>query len=196
MVKETEKRLEEIKKEAEERKCPVQRSLYYIREFLAGPMCGRCFPCEMGSYEAEIRLEKIMEGNGSEGDISALRRIGSEMFESSMCKKGKDTARFILEWMETDSFKKHIEGICPDRECLAFIEYRIIPKNCIMCGLCQDVCRYNAVLGDKRMPYKSGYPPYEIRQRRCTKCGDCIKVCPTEAIVIVDAKEAELAEAK
>lgn len=191
MAEQKEKKVEDIKKEAEAKKCPVNKAIYYIEEFLAGPMCGKCFPCEMGCYEARIKLKNISEGHGSGADIFALKRIASEMLESSRCKKGKDTAKFILEWMGTDVYEKHIEGICPDRECPALIEYRIIPEKCIMCGLCQDACKYNAILGEIKKAYRSGYLPFEIRQKRCVKCGDCIKVCPTEAIVIVDVKAKE-----
>lgn len=187
-----EKKVEDIKKEAEENiKCPVNKALYYTREFLAGPMCGRCFPCEIGTYEMAIRLQNIVEGMATEMDILSVKRIAANMLEASMCKKGKDTARFILEWMDTGVYGEHVEGRCPDMECKAFIEYRIIPEKCIMCGECQEACAYNAIVGEKKKPFLSGYAPFEIRQKRCVKCGDCVFVCPTEAIVIVDVKTKE-----
>lgn len=189
MAEQKEKKVEEIKKEAEVRKCPVSKALYFIEEFLVGPMCGKCFPCEMGVYEARIRLKDITEGKGSEEDIFAIKRIASDMLYSSRCKRGKDTASYILEWLETDVFNEHIIGRCPDRECSALQEYKIIPEDCVMCGLCQEACRYNAILGEKKKGYKSGYLPFEIRQKRCVKCGDCVPVCPTAAIVIADVKE-------
>ncbi len=191
MAEQKEKKVEDIKKEAEQKKCPVNKALYYMEEFLAGPMCGKCFPCEMGTYEARIRLKNITEGKGSETDLSSLKRIASDMLESSRCKKGKDTAKFILEWIDTGVYEEHFGGRCPDKECPALIEYRIIPEKCTMCGLCQDACKYNAIIGEKKTAYKSGYLPFEIRQKRCTKCGDCIKVCPTNAIIIVDVKAKE-----
>lgn len=191
MTEQKEKKLEDIKKEAEEKKCHVQKALYYIDEFLSGPMCGKCLPCSLGSYEARVRLDNIVQGKGTEVDLYALKRIANEMLEGSICKKGKDTAKFILDWMSTDIYREHIEGKCPDMECLALIEYRIIPERCIMCGDCQEVCKYNAIMGEKKVTYLSGYLPFEIRQKRCVKCGDCIKVCPTNAIIIVDVKEKE-----
>lgn len=191
MSEHKELKVEDIKKEAEEKHCPVQKALYYIEKFLSDPMCGKCFPCSFGTHEAKIRLKDIISGKGIEADIFALRRIASKMLEASMCKKGKDTARFILEWIDTDAFNEHIEGRCPEKECTVFIEYRIIPERCIMCGLCQDVCGYNAIIGEKKKSYLSGYLPYEIRQKRCVKCGECIKVCPTEAIIVVDVKSKE-----
>ncbi len=192
MEEEKEKKVEDIKREAEQRKCPVNKALYYIEEFLEGPMCAKCFPCEMGSYEAKTRLENLTKGNGTEDDLQILRRIANQMLEGSMCKKGKDTAKFMLEWMDTGVYSEHIEGRCPDRECLAFIEYRVIPEKCIMCGLCKDACKDDAIIGEKKKTYLSGYLPYEIRQKRCTKCGDCLTACPYDAIEIIDIKaEAE-----
>jgi len=189
MAEQKEKKVEDIKKEADAKKCPVSKALYYIEEFLVGPMCGKCFPCEMGVYEARIRLKKLTEGKGSEADIFAIKKIASAMLESSRCKRGKDTANFILEWMATDVFKEHTEGRCPEKECLGLIEYRIIPDKCTMCGLCVEACKFNAISGEKKKKYQSGVLPFEIRQKRCVKCGDCIKACPEGAIVIVDVKE-------
>lgn len=189
MTEVKELKVEDIKKSAEAIGCPVQRSLYYVEEFLSGPMCGRCFPCALGTYEAKIRLQKIIDGIGTESDILAIKRIAEDMLEGSLCMKGKNTAKFILEWMATDVFNEHVGGRCPSHECKAFIEYRIIPEKCIMCGLCKEACRYNAIIGEKKKPFLSGYLPFEIRQKRCVKCGDCLPVCPTEAIVIVDVKE-------
>lgn len=189
MTEQKELKVEDIKKLADEKSCPVQRSLYYIEEFLAGPMCGRCFPCALGSYEAKIRLKRIIDGIGTETDVLTIKRIAEDMLVGSLCMKGKNTAKFILEWMATDVFTEHINGRCPSHECKAFIEYIIVPEKCIVCGLCKDTCGYNAILGEKKKPFLSGYLPFEIRQKRCVKCGDCLPVCPTGAIIIVDVKE-------
>ena len=186
---EKEKKVDDIKKEVEDSiKCPVKKSLYYIGEFLDGPMCSRCLPCSLGSYEAKVRLAGIVEGRGTDKDISIIKRIMDDMLEGSLCKKGKDTAKFILEWMATDVFSEHIEGSCPDRECTAFVEYRVIPDKCVMCGLCKDACKYDAIIGEKKVSYMAGFLPFEIRQKRCVKCDDCFKVCPYEAIEIVEIK--------
>jgi len=182
-------KVEDIKREAEAKHCPVQKAMYYIEEFLADPMCGKCFPCSFGTYETKIRLKEILSGRGTEADIFSLKRIASEMIEASRCKKGKDTAKFILEWIDTGAFHEHIEGVCREKECLSFIEYKIVPEKCVMCGDCKVVCKYDAIIGEKRKPYLSGYLPFEIRHKRCTKCGECIKVCPTGAIEIVDIKD-------
>ncbi len=183
------KKLEEIKKEAEKKGCPVQRILYFTEEFLSGPMCGKCFPCRLGSAEARIRANKIskhLEGTG-EGDIQALKRIGINMLEGSFCKKGKDTGKFIADTIENfkEEIERHVSGSCTSRECHGLIEYVINPRLCIMCGKCAEVCKDRAVWGEKRERYLSGYTPFVIRSARCTKCGKCLDVCPTGAIEVV-----------
>ncbi|MDI6891027.1 MAG: 4Fe-4S binding protein [Thermodesulfovibrionales bacterium] len=190
------KKLKDIKREAEEKACPVQRALYYIEEFLAGPMCGKCYPCALGTQEAKIRLIKIVQhlDGISALDIEALRRIGSQMREGSFCKKGKETGRFIIETITNseEEFNQHLSGICPKRECINLIEYVVNPELCVMCGKCLEACKYNAIVGEKREPYLSGYLPFEIRQKRCTRCGECVEVCPTGAIEIITTKIEEV----
>lgn len=179
-------KVEEIKAEAESKvKCPVKRGLYYMTAFISGPMCGRCLPCALGSYEAGERLRNLVEGRGNETDLLALKRIMNEITEGSLCKKGKDSARFVLEWMSTENYKEHIEGNCPDQECVSLMEYRIIPGKCVMCGICKEACGYRAIIGEKKTPYLSGFPPFEIKQSMCVKCGDCIDACPYDAIEIL-----------
>jgi len=186
-------KVEDIKKSADEKKCPVQRALFYMEGFLEGPMCGKCFPCEMGTYEARIRLKDLVQGRGTKGDLAALKRIADIMLESSRCKKGKDTANFLLEWLKTDVFEQHLIGKCPDMECISFMEYSIIPDKCTLCGECKAVCKFDAIFGEKRKPFVGGYAPFEIRQKKCVKCGDCIKVCPEGAIILTGIRTGTLA---
>ncbi|MEW6417951.1 MAG: 4Fe-4S binding protein [Nitrospirota bacterium] len=189
LTEEKGKTLEEIKKEAEKKACPVQRNLYFIEEFIAGPMCGRCYPCALGTQEAKIRLLRISQHleNVSNADIETLKRIGSNMIVGSFCIKGKNTGKFLIETItgSEEDFIQHVAGACPKKECINLIEYIINPELCIMCGKCLEACKYNAIIGEKREHYLSGYLPFEIRQKRCTRCGECIKVCPTGAIEVI-----------
>jgi ferredoxin len=174
-------------------KCPVQRSQKFVEEFLSEPMCGKCHPCALGSYEALVRIKRISSGTGTADDIAAIQRIADDMLESSRCIKGKDTAKFLLNELKKDAFRGHLDGHCEDMECSSLIIYRIIAAKCTLCGLCKDACRYNAILGEKKVSYRSGYLSFEIRQKRCVKCGDCLPACPYGAIEVIEQKTAVLA---
>ncbi|MEW6587133.1 MAG: 4Fe-4S binding protein [Nitrospirota bacterium] len=193
---EREKSLQDIRKEAEERACAVQRVLYFLEQFLSGPMCGRCFPCAFGSYEARSRIGRFMRRSGKAGsaDIEVLKRIGTQMVEGSRCKKGKDTGKFITDTVNAaeQEITEHIFGRCPQRECAELVEFVITPGLCTACGKCAEACRYGAIIGEKKKTFLAGYLPFEIRQKRCTKCGECVKVCPTGAVEIVSVKTDEL----
>ena len=181
--------MEDVQAKADEKSCPVQKSLTFVEEFLAEPMCGRCFPCSMGSYETRIRLKKLLDGTASDDDILAVKNIAAVMAEASMCKKGKDTAKYVQEQIDSNAFAEHLSGICTPRECTHYHTYVIIPENCTMCGDCLDACKDNAILGEKKKTFLSGYMPFEIVQKRCTKCGECMKVCNYAAVKIVSVKE-------
>ncbi len=192
-----EKSIKEIRKDAESIKCIIQMCIYFTDEFINGPMCSRCLPCPMGSYEMLIRFKRLSQGEGSPEDIEIIRKIAPDMFESSLCKKGKDTAEYIMDTLENDLdvYIAHTEGRCPEKECKNIFTYKVIPEKCVMCNDCKDVCKDNAILGEKKTPYLSGFMPFEIVEQRCTKCGECIKVCNYGAIEIVDIKETEPVEA-
>lgn len=190
-------KVDDIRKEADERKCPVQKAAYYIDEFLKGPMCGRCFPCAFGSYEAKLRLQTIINREGTEDDVKALKRIADEMLVASFCKKGKDTANYLIEFLGTGVFEEHLRGICPDEVCPQYVRYKVIGERCINCGECKKVCKHRAILGQTRKNrFQSGFPPFEIRDKRCTRCGDCLPVCPTGAIVLVERKTGKVIKEK
>jgi NAD-dependent dihydropyrimidine dehydrogenase PreA subunit len=190
------KNVETIKKEAEEKACAVRKALYFIEEFISGPMCGKCFPCALGTAEAKIRLSglAVHRDNISVKDIETLRRVGLQMIEGSFCKKGKDTGKFLLDTLSAagDEFIKHLSGVCPKKECISLIRYEINPDLCIMCNNCAEACKHHAIIGEKRSAYRSGFLPYQIRQKKCTKCGDCLPVCPTAAVVLITDSTAEL----
>lgn len=185
------KGMKEVFEAVENIKCIIQKSLRFIEEFLSEPMCGKCLPCALGSYEAMVRLKRIAAGIAEQEDLDALERIADQMLGGSRCKKGKDTAKFLMDSLKTEAYKEHLESRCQEGECPSLITYEIIPDKCTMCNLCKEACKYNAIMGEKKVSYLSGYLPFEIRQKRCVKCDDCINVCPTDAIIIVEAKSRE-----
>ncbi|MBF0342941.1 MAG: 4Fe-4S binding protein [Nitrospirae bacterium] len=192
MTEKKEKDLKEIAQDVERFKCAVQKAIMFLDEFIDGPMCARCLPCPMGSYEMRIRMRRLSEGKAKEADIQAIKHIAPLMLDSSMCKKGKDTAKFIIDTLENQPglYTAHVEGVCPDKECKSLFVYRIVSEKCVSCDDCRLVCKDFAIIGEKKKSYLVGYIPYEIVEKRCTRCGLCLPACTYGAIEIVDTKEA------
>jgi MinD superfamily P-loop ATPase len=56
--------------------------------------------------------------------------------------------------------------------------------NCISCGLCKDICRFDAV--------KHTNGKFEIDILKCEGCGYCYHVCPAKAISLVPRKSGDV----
>jgi ferredoxin len=186
------KDMKDVLAASEKAKCPVQKAQIFVEEFLSEPMCGKCHPCALGSYEALVRIKRISSGKGKQEDMAAVLRIAEDMLEASRCIKGKETAKFLLETLNLEAFGEHLAGHCAERECTDLIMFRVIPEKCTLCGLCKDACKYHAVQGERQVSYRSGYLPFEIRQKRCVKCGDCMAACTYGAIEIIEEKSGVL----
>jgi MinD superfamily P-loop ATPase len=55
----------------------------------------------------------------------------------------------------------------------------IDPELCSPCGICHDVCRFDAVIHDTSA---SGQEVYRIDPLACEGCASCVHQCPAEAI--------------
>lgn len=64
-------------------------------------------------------------------------------------------------------------------ECQDFVggrKMRIDPQACVSCGLCFNVCRFNAV---RKMDNGS----YVVIEDNCEGCGACMQACPADAVI-------------
>jgi len=59
------------------------------------------------------------------------------------------------------------------------ITSEIIPENCKICGICADVCPYNAITVDKKKKI-----PAMVNSAACAGCGTCAAECPFDAITM------------
>ena len=59
----------------------------------------------------------------------------------------------------------------------------VITDSCTRCGLCYDLCRFDAVIANER---------YFVDPSRCEGCAFCYNACPEKAIEMVDNKSGKL----
>jgi MinD superfamily P-loop ATPase len=55
----------------------------------------------------------------------------------------------------------------------------IDPDRCSLCGICYDVCRFEAVIHDASIP---GDDTYRVDPLACEGCASCVTQCPEDAI--------------
>jgi len=64
-------------------------------------------------------------------------------------------------------------------------------EDCILCGLCERVCREvvgaNAIAMSARGTAKKMTTPYDAENPACIACGACVYVCPTKCIGLEEA---------
>ena len=70
-------------------------------------------------------------------------------------------------------------------------EARILQDECIQCGNCHELCRFDGVIQNDSPETQSGYP-YEIDAISCEGCGVCAYFCPEQAIEMIQPVRGEL----
>ena len=167
----------------DESNCMVAIARYFLA-FTQQESCGKCTPCRIGTYRMLEIMNRIVEGRGEPGDIERLEELGRWIQETALCALGRSAPNPILTTIRyfRNEYETHIrDRRCPVGVCYSPGGYRILDEECLLCGLCKDVCEDDAILEDR-----SGYT---IDPEACIGCGRCFTVCPAEAIVLEELKE-------
>ena len=104
----------------------------------------------------------VISGKGGTGKTSLMAAFASLAENKVMCDADVDAADLHL-LMDPDIKESHdFQG-----GGIAIIN----PNNCTQCGLCRDLCRWNAIS-----------EAFEVDPIECEGCGVCVDFCPEEAI--------------
>jgi NADH-quinone oxidoreductase subunit F len=160
--------------------CMVDIARYFL-SFLEGESCGKCVPCREGLKRMRQILDRIIAGNGKEGDIELLEDLSETLTWGALCGLGGGAANPIMSTIRyfREEFEAHIkEKRCPAGVCKPLITYNIVEANCPNCTLCIKACPVGAITGQgKKMPVI-------LDQGKCTKCGACYDVCRLSAVEV------------
>jgi NADP-reducing hydrogenase subunit HndC len=161
----------------DEDNCMVDVARFFL-DFTVDESCGKCPPCRIGTKRMLEILERIVSGNGKEGDIEKLQDLGQNIKNAALCGLGKTAPNPVLSTIRyfRNEYEAHIKDKkCPAGHCKALLNYTIDKTKCIGCTACAKVCPAGAISGKVK-------EPHEIDQTKCIKCGACMGKCRFDAI--------------
>ena len=161
----------------DETTCMVSMAQFFL-DFTAKESCGKCIHCRIGTKRMLEILNRIVKGEGREGDIELLEELCYSIKDGALCGLGQTAPNPVLTTIKyfRNEYEAHInDKKCPAKSCPDLLEYTIDTDKCRGCTLCAKKCPANAISGDVKSANK-------IDRDKCIKCGSCVSVCRFGAV--------------
>jgi NADH:ubiquinone oxidoreductase subunit F (NADH-binding)/(2Fe-2S) ferredoxin/Pyruvate/2-oxoacid:ferredoxin oxidoreductase delta subunit len=163
----------------DEETCMVDLARFFL-DFTQKESCGKCVPCRLGTKRMLETLDRIIDGDGREGDIELLEEMGHYIIEGTLCALGGTAPNPVLTTIKyfREEYEAHIrEKRCPAGKCKSLITYYIDAEACTGCMLCAKKCPTNCISGERKQPHV-------IDVAQCIKCDTCRQVCKFNAVKV------------
>jgi len=159
--------------------CMIDLARFFL-QFTQNESCGKCVPCRLGTKRMLEVLDRIVAGEGREGDIALLEELSHYILDGSLCALGGTAPNPVLTTIKyfREEYEAHVnDKTCPAGKCKALITYWIDEDACTGCTLCAKKCPTECISGEKKQLHV-------IDQAACIKCDTCRQVCKFDAVVV------------
>ncbi len=161
----------------DENTCMVEVARFFMN-FTQNESCGKCVPCREGTKRMLEILERIVAGEGRDGDIDLLLELADTITSTALCGLGKSAAQPVVSTIKNfrEEYEQHIfDKVCITKTCSKLKRYEIDPELCKGCSKCARACPANAISGKIK-------EPFVIDSEKCIKCGACVTSCAFGAV--------------
>jgi NADH:ubiquinone oxidoreductase subunit F (NADH-binding)/(2Fe-2S) ferredoxin len=159
--------------------CMVDMARFFL-SFTQSESCGKCVPCRLGTKRMLDTLDRIVAGEGRDGDVELLEELAAYVMEGSLCALGGTAPNPVMTTLKyfRKEYEAHVyEKRCPAGSCKALISYSIDADACTGCTLCARKCPTDCISGERKQTH-------HIDQSLCIKCDTCRQVCKFDAIKV------------
>ncbi len=157
--------------------CMVEVARFFMH-FTQNESCGKCVPCREGTKRMLEILERIVAGEGRDGDIELLEELSDTISNTALCGLGKSAPNPVVSTIKNfrDEYEAHVyDKKCPAGQCQKLKRIYIDPTVCKGCSACARKCPVSAINGKIK-------EPFSIDLSKCIRCGSCISTCKFGAV--------------
>lgn len=163
----------------DETTCMVEMARFFL-DFTAKESCGKCVHCRLGTKRMLEILNRIVAGEGQDGDVELLEELCYSVRDGALCGLGQTAPNPVLTTIKyfKNEYEDHIKRkTCTAHQCTALLTYSIDPEKCTGCTLCSRKCPVDAIAGTVKTPHK-------IDPQICIRCGQCKAACRFGAVCV------------